>query len=413
MLPMTGPFTTTVVQNTVGAGNLRMTRKVYKQKRPYNLPLPYAYNLSRCLSASDSLPSGPQPISAGHQAGLNANSTWNDTKPYELSRGYTSTFDSLVVQPCLGQCRGKYRDKIMGGVEAALGVSLGERKQAMDMMTARLSQLYRFTRAVTKFQWTKAAEELKLDADSRKKFKKLTSGDKLRASSKHFANNWLEFHFGWSPLLGDIHDAMEVLVSPVQPTKIKVSKRRKYSYYSDNRVLRYDSYLNKHTGYFRWSMGSQFEVSNPNLYLLNRLGIINPLSVAWELAPWSFVLDWFVNVSDFLEQFGEFAGVSRTNAWFSATLEDRVDVVETHGAGATKSTWLHTCHAISTERKLGDPPSIVLNVKPRWNLSPSRGLTAASLLLQVGLGHPKSAYPESRVRTTTWPLHTDYFTQRK
>jgi len=413
MLPISGPLTTNIVQDTIGAGCLRMTRSTYKQKRPYDRPLPYSYNLSRCLSASDSLPSGPQPISAGHQSRLSPNWSWLDTKPYEINRGYTSYFDSTYVQTCLGKCRSKYRDKLMGGVEAALGASLAERKQAMDMMTARLSQIYRFTRAVSKFQWTKAAEELKLDAVSRQKFKKLMSGDKLRASSKQFANNWLEFHFGWSPLIGDIHDAMEVLVSPVLPIRVKVSKRIKYSFVSDNQVMLYDSYFNKHTGYIRWSMGSEFAVSNPNLYLLNRLGVINPLSVIWEVVPWSFVVDWFVNVSDFLEQFGEFAGISRQNPWYSATLEDRVNVIETHGIGATKSTWLHTCHAISTNRVLGDPPSISLNVKPRWNLSPSRGLTAASLLLQVGLGHPKSAYPESRVRTTTWPLHTDYFTLRK
>lgn len=413
MQPTSGPFTTNIVSDVIGAGNLRMTRKVYKQKRPYDLPLPYAYNLSRCLSASSSLPSGPRPLTRGEQSSLDANSGWFDTKPYELGRGYTSYFNNTYVQPCLSKCRAKYRDKIMGGVEAALGASLAERKQAMDMMTARLSQLSRFTRAVSKFRWTKAAEELKLDAVSRQKFNKLKSGDKLRASSKHFANNWLEFHFGWSPLIGDIHDAMEVLVQPVLPTKVKVSKRMKYSFVSDNRVMQYDSYFNKHTGYIRWSMGSEFGISNPNLYLLNRLGVINPLTVAWEVVPWSFLVDWFVNVSDFLEQFGEYAGVSRQNPWYSATLEDRVDVIETHGAGWTKSTHLHTCHAISTQRVLGDPPSISLNVKPRWNLSPSRGLTAASLLLQVGLGHPKSSYPESRVRTATWPLHTDYFTLRK
>jgi hypothetical protein len=297
----------------------------------------------------------------------------------------------------------------MAGCQAALAASLAERKQAMEMMTARLSQIYRFTRAVSKFKWADAAKELNLDATSRAKWLKLSSSDRLRIGSKHFANNWLEFHFGWSPLIGDIYDAMEVLVTPVMPTKFKVSVKRKYSFISDNRVLTYDSYFNKHSGFFRWTMGSDFEVSNPNLLLLNRLGVINPATVLWEVTPWSFVVDWFVNVSDFLEQFGEYAGINRINPWYSKTLEDRVDSITTHGIGATKSTWIHACHAISTERVLGDPPSILLKVKPRWNLSPSRGLTAASLLLQVGLGHPKHAYAESRVRTTTWPLHNDYF----
>jgi hypothetical protein len=34
------------------------------------------------------------------------------------------------------------------------------------------------------------------------------------------------------------------------------------------------------------------------------LGLADPLSVAWELTPWSFVVDWFLPVGDYLNARG-------------------------------------------------------------------------------------------------------------
>jgi hypothetical protein len=42
-------------------------------------------------------------------------------------------------------------------------------------------------------------------------------------------------------------------------------------------------------------------LDNPSLAYLNTFGLINPLSIAWELVPWSFAIDWFVPVGKTLE----------------------------------------------------------------------------------------------------------------
>jgi hypothetical protein len=44
--------------------------------------------------------------------------------------------------------------------------------------------------------------------------------------------------------------------------------------------------------------------------LASRLGLINPASVAWELVPFSFVVDWFTGFGSYLDSFTELAGLS-------------------------------------------------------------------------------------------------------
>jgi hypothetical protein len=61
------------------------------------------------------------------------------------------------------------------------------------------------------------------------------------------------------------------------------------------------------------------------------LGFTNPLVVAWEVVPWSFVVDWFIPVGRYLEQ------LSATHGW---TFYDgcRSDLVKTSTTGGYSST---------------------------------------------------------------------------
>jgi hypothetical protein len=52
---------------------------------------------------------------------------------------------------------------------------------------------------------------------------------------------------------------------------------------------------------------------NPLIAALDAAGFDKPVSVAWELTPWSWLIDYFVGVGDFLEQFqGDFIEVPYT-----------------------------------------------------------------------------------------------------
>jgi hypothetical protein len=59
-----------------------------------------------------------------------------------------------------------------------------------------------------------------------------------------------------------------------------------------------------------------------------RLGLTDPLLLAWEVIPYSFVIDWFVGVGDYLEASGTFAGLRRVGIHVTTTtVEDSVGVL--------------------------------------------------------------------------------------
>lgn len=123
-------------------------------------------------------------------------------------------------------------------------------------------------------------------------------------------------------------------------------------------------------------------VSDPNLYLANQLGFVNPLTVIWETIPFSFLLDWVSNVSQFLAQYSEFYGLSLTQQ----TTTHLLDHVDTSWYGANPVR-VNATTVWWTWRRTAGISKPALQLRPLRGLSPTRGLTAAALLLQQLKGH--------------------------
>jgi hypothetical protein len=51
-------------------------------------------------------------------------------------------------------------------------------------------------------------------------------------------------------------------------------------------------------------------MSSPETASLGAMGLTNPLLIAWELLPWSFVVDWFLPVGKFVENMDATAGLT-------------------------------------------------------------------------------------------------------
>jgi hypothetical protein len=79
------------------------------------------------------------------------------------------------------------------------------------------------------------------------------------------------------------------------------------------------------------------------LYLLSQLGLANPAAVAWELVPFSFVVDWFTDAGTFINSFTDFLGCSVTNSYQVHILKFEDHQVYTYagapGPPATVSGW--------------------------------------------------------------------------
>lgn len=124
----------------------------------------------------------------------------------------------------------------------------------------------------------------------------ITLTGKARGPSKKVATNWLELQYGWLPLLGDVHDAVQLLAnrlySPRLPV-IRVSARKKVEDIGEYSVFRFT----------RRTIHRERYLFQPTAELTTAqvLGLNNPAEVFWEKLPYSFVLDWFLPVGPWLE----------------------------------------------------------------------------------------------------------------
>jgi hypothetical protein len=363
--PVTGPFTRT--QSGYGPPTslgfkpqwLSRNSTWYRQKRPYNLPLTYQVRIDRVTASRVDDPGYTTYSESPYISLANA--------PSDRAAAYNAAYA-----------------KFKGGLgdNAALSVSLAERHQAVEMIAKRAGQLTSFAGKLRKLDFPGAAKALGLAPSQ------VPKG--LRRKAKAFGNNYLEFHFGWSPLVADIGNAVDVLQGGVPPSRVsgrgKISS--KYRQYwnpqppGQGNLAGWDWTNNDYKT--ECKIVADISVSDPNLWLANSLGFVNPATVAWELVPYSFVVDWFVNVSDFLSGYTDMLGLSITRA---STTFARNGVF--HRSYATYNNfyskwityekgWQNT--EIERSAGIGTGPS--LRVRQPWRVSPRRGLAAISLLLQ-------------------------------
>lgn len=224
-----------------------------------------------------------------------------------------------------------FKSKVSDSAEMA--VNFIEFRQATSMISDRSLQLFKFARALRRGDLVSAARELKLSAVP-----------KRVSVKKSFANNYLEFHFGWSPLISDIYSAVGLLQSPVKDVWPSASKRQtsqvSYQDAYDGPAPGYDYLLLYRRAAYQEvvKMGASVAVNNPNLYLANQLGLVNPAAVFYETIPFSFVADWFVNVSQFLNNGTDLLGLTLDNAYTTHSMTglwefERYAIYAYHGDG--------------------------------------------------------------------------------
>lgn len=360
--PITGPFTK--VTSTFGPPNYygykpvwkNTSRRWYCQRKPYNLPLDFTFQQQQVLSFS---PWDPTYYTTTSSC---AALPWATPGSF-FSATYNRAYDKFVSQ--------------LKPDTAGLGIGLVQRKQSLDMISNRAFQLLTFAVALRKGYIREAAKRLGVWKDSRsKKIEK-----KFRRGAKSFADTFLEFHFGWGPLIGDIGSAVDVLQQGVPPVRARASatgSNRAMSNvtYGDQRIY------SEATTTCTWSIRADVVVTNPNLWLANQLGLVNPALIAYDAVPFSFVLNWFVNVESFLSSFSDFWGISLSNGSVTSHSVNNLQVQTTFLS--IQKVNIGRYQTVETRRTTygASIPGPTLRLRDPWVLSPTRALTSISLLLQ-------------------------------
>jgi hypothetical protein len=127
----------------------------------------------------------------------------------------------------------------------------------------------------------------------------VSPGSKSRFKYKDISSRWLELQYGWLPAMGDSYEALLAFQKSTEKRDIRFSVG----------ITRYKKWEASASPSLYGSNGQGLVMGKRRIICEltetisnNRaLGLTDPLSVVWEVIPWSFVIDWFLPVGSYLE----------------------------------------------------------------------------------------------------------------
>lgn len=172
--------------------------------------------------------------------------------------------------------------------KASMALTLMDHQKSIAMIAQRAGQLLSFAKSVARMDPIRAYQALGLP-----------HGKLTKTKAKAPADLWLEYTFGWVPLVEDIGAAVGVLQGSPKYERVRGAKSATWTvdapWDGGSSATTFAELTTVCSGGIR--------ITNPNLLLANQLGFVNPAAVAWDAVPFSFVVDWFIPVGKFLNSF--------------------------------------------------------------------------------------------------------------
>lgn len=178
-----------------------------------------------------------------------------------------------------------------------LGVAFAERKRTAQLLGSTASRMAKSFNNLKRGRVRAAMRDLGIANSYRE------------PRGSNIPKKWLELQYGWKPLISDIYGACSAL-----------SRRdsRDWRVTAKAQVRSVRSWSASFTDYQMGLCVATAECgaftridalpSNELTISLSSLGITNPLLIAWELVPYSFVVDWCLPVGTWLESLDALLG---------------------------------------------------------------------------------------------------------
>jgi len=292
------------------------------------------------------------------------------------------------------------------GVQFNAAQFFAERHQLADMLASTATRVTQAALALKRADPKAFSRALSLPSSEMMAVQKGFKAVERTPAGKRLANHWLEYVYGWKPLLSDAFSAADLVAKKVSDVQRPITGTMRSSAFLTRPVtvmatrgglphLTVDYYT---THSVRVRQKVVYALQSEARSALAQTGISNPLLLGWELLPYSFVVDWFFPVGNYLESLTAFDGFAFSGStvsvlessasvgavgYDSGTIPDNYYVTSVAGGAAVRTS-------VRYSRQPGYIADYIPVVKNPIGGEPvSRFLTAFSLLTQLFTGSTK------------------------
>lgn len=306
------------------------------QKPPFNVNTTLSVDVQKVLSGSDSRPGSYISIADGESPGT-----------YLRKVAYNKAYQKLMED--------------VNSNQSQLAATLAEARKSAETVNNRAQWIWSFTnRKANRRNW--------------------------RNKHRDLAALFIEYRWVYEATVNDIWSAVDFL-QRFQPkveiigggrakdTWIKSQPYPNPPYYKIVDYNRYDESA-------RCKITSLCQISNPNLFFAQQMGLTNPAGLAWELTKFSWLADWFATLGEVLNSWDDRLGLEFVNPCLVDHREmTRTNIISVGGPHGyiRQSVVRHV--AIDRDPTIGSGPYLIA----RQIKGPSlvRGATAIALLTQL------------------------------
>ena len=230
------------------------------------------------------------------------NTLYSEVPAYsQLSR--TAAFQWSLSRDIANRLDNKIIDSVKGTSAQAM-VDLIELRKTRDLCSTLIFESVDFLRG------------LRSGRTFRKLF--LDLANPVDRGSKKLSNKWLEYQYGIAPTLASLADYHDVLSQKLQEGiwvygRVKLRNRiatTARTEWSSSRPPYSTTIVVAREGYEYGKAHFRYKISDKTLKSISQYGLTNPLATAWELVPYSFVLDWFLDIGGYINRMDWALGIS-------------------------------------------------------------------------------------------------------
>ncbi len=210
-----------------------------------------------------------------------------------------------------------------------LGENLATLKQTVDMFAKNGSTLFQSLREAKRGNWKGAFGHLGL----RPTGKPIGLG---------LSQRYLEYIYGLQPLMGDLYGGYELINEQLKPALLVYARRvlrdeatRNYESWDASRWLKIRRECQSRR---RDKIQLVGKIKSSVARDVARAGLSNPASLAWDLLPWSFAVDWALPIGSTLSALDAAQGLDFVGGYISRVVEG------TEVASAYDSAYGWYCH---------------------------------------------------------------------